>query len=197
MTALLVLATTFIQTSQVAYVFAKYTEEEAHILGESVDMKVDYTFAYPGKVSPDNTMWIFKAIRDRIAYQLTIDPTKKAEMALVLSDKRIIYAKELFKNEKGQLALSTLTKAEKYLDEASIQIGIADSQKKDTAPFLRKLVLASIKHRMEIDEIISIAPESLRPEIIKIQDYSKNVYNVSRDSLNSKGVESPKNPYNQ
>lgn len=195
--AFIVISISFVQTSKTKHVFAKYTEEEANILGESTQMNVDYTFGYPGKVAPDNNMWVFKAIRDRIAYQMTLDPIKKAEMALIFADKRIQFSKQLFQKEKSELALSTLTKGEKYLEEASNQIKIAETKKMDTAPFLRKLALASLKHRIEIDEMLKIAPESAKPEIIKTQDYPKNVYKQCRDNLNSKAVEAPKNPYDR
>ena len=34
-----------------------------------------------------------------------------------------------------------------------------------------------------------------KPEIIKIQDYSKNTYKSSRDELNSLGIPFPKSPF--
>jgi hypothetical protein len=105
-------------------------------------------------------------------------------------------SRDLFENKKADTALPTITKGEKYLEVASKEEGVARSKGVDTTSFLTKLALASLKHRQLIEEsILPIAPEDARPEIVKTEDYAKNIYKSSRDALNSRGIVAPKDPF--
>ncbi len=159
--------------------------------------KVDYVLPYPGGVLPDSWLWYFKAIRDRFQYTITTDPLKKADLALLFSDKRLGAAQTLFENKKPDIALSTLQKGEKYLEQAVSDEAIARKAGLNTNDFLIKLANASLKHRQVIEEkLMPLAPEDLKPEVVKAEDYSKNTYKLCRDVLSSKGVAVPKDPFN-
>jgi hypothetical protein len=47
-----------------------------------------------------------------------------------------------------------------------------------------------------IEEILVIAPEDAKPNIIDLKSYSKNVYEKTREALYEKGMEVPENPFN-
>ena len=158
---------------------------------------VDYTIVFPGKVLPDSPLWTLKAIRDWAWYFVTIDPLKKAELALLFSDKRLIASKLLLEAKKPDLAVSTFTKGEKYLEIAVREEEIARQKGKDTSEFLKKLANASLKHRqITEEEILPMAPEDAKPEIIKMQIYAKTTYKLCKEILTSKGIEVPKDPFN-
>lgn len=158
--------------------------------------EINYQISYPGNILPDSPFWFIKALRDKIWYTLTTDHLKKAELALLFSDKRLVSAESLFKNQKPDMGLSTLTKGEKYLEIAVNQEMEAEKEGEDTSVFLNKIATSALKHRQIIEETITpTSPEDLRPEINKAGDYSKNTYKSSRDMLNSKGLPTPINPF--
>ncbi|KKU10422.1 MAG: hypothetical protein UX13_C0012G0006 [Candidatus Woesebacteria bacterium GW2011_GWB1_45_5] len=190
--AFAILSVSVLESASVSYVFA--TPLPQNLLGAQVS-EVDYQVPYPGKISPDHFLWGFKAMRDKIQYMFTRNPLKKAELALLFSDKRLVLSKTLFENKKPDIALSTLTKAEKYLEIAVIDESVARSEGHDTLEFLTKLATASLKHRQTIAEILLLAPEDAKPDIVKTEDYPKNAFKAARDVLNSKGIVAPKDPF--
>lgn len=175
-------------TPKLAYspmVLSEKTESEKN----KDTQKVDYLLAYPGKINPDNSLWYIKVVRDKAWYLFTFDTTKKHELNLLFSDKRLNSALVLFKENKPDLAFATLTKAEKYLESA-----VPDNA--DDSEYLNKLTLASLKHREVIEnEILPLSPEDIRPNVIRIEDYSKEVYKKTRDLLQSKGMIAPVNVF--
>ncbi len=163
------------------------------VLSESVESEkaqsIDYLLAYPGKVGPDHPLWYAKVIRDKAWLALTFNANKKAELNLLFADKRLSSAVELFKNNKPDLGIATLTKSEKYLETA-------ESIMTDDDNFYKKIGLSSLKHREVIEnEILPISPEDLRPQIIKTEDYSKEVYKKVKDHMLTKGLTPPVNPF--
>ncbi|HKB88702.1 MAG TPA: DUF5667 domain-containing protein [Patescibacteria group bacterium] len=158
---------------------------------------INYFLPYPGKILPDNWLWYFKAIRDKSQYLITTDPLKKADLALLYSDKRLGGSVTLFENKKPDIAASTLTKGEKYLEEAVKDEEIAKDRGINTNDFLIKLANASLRHRQVIEEqILPLTPEDMKPVVIKSEDYAKNVYKTCRDALNSASITLPKDPFN-
>lgn len=158
--------------------------------------QVDYQMAYTGKILPDSPLWSIKALRDWLWYYMTIDPLKKAELALLFSDKRIMASQILLESKKPDIAVSTFTKGEKYLEIASEQELVARKKGIDTSSFVFKMAASSLKHRQIIEqEILPIAPEDARPEIIKIEYISKNVYKMAKERLDSLGKTYPKSPF--
>lgn len=155
----------------------------------------DYTLPYPGKVLPDNPFWSVKTLRDRLWFFLTTDPGKRAEIKLLFADKRLASSKLLFELNKPELGFDTLTKAEKYLEEAG------DLEQKnregglDTTEFLSKLAKASLKHRLVLEEIILVYPQHAGGKIIKMKDSPYTIFKRTREILKSKGVSTPESPF--
>lgn len=190
--AFAILSVSVTQSSAVSYVLGTVSP------GKSPTPKipvVDYQMPYPGGVSPDSPFWNFKALRDKIWYLITGNSLRRAELALLFSDKRLLASKTLFENKKPDLALSTLSKGEKYLEKAVNEEILAREKGIDTSSFLTKLATASLKHRQMIEEFSPSVPEDIKPEVVKIENYSKNSYKSARDALNSKGIPSPKDPF--
>lgn len=112
---------------------------------ESADKRVEYDLTWPG-ILPDHFLYPVKMIRDRIWLWLTTDSLKKAELLLRFADKRVWSAQILLDKGQPDLAASTATKAEKYLQRAIDQEKKAREKGKETTAFLEKLSLAGLKH---------------------------------------------------
>lgn len=107
--------------------------------------RIEYYLPYPG-ILPDSPLYKIKALRDRISLWLITDPGKKAEKELLLADKRIGAAVALLDGGKDELAVSTATKGEKYLEQAVNRVlGMADMGQ-DVKSRLGILSSATAKH---------------------------------------------------
>lgn len=169
--------------------------ESKEVLGAQTP-EIGYSLPFAGSVIPGNPLWPVKALRDRIWLLLTTNHIKRAEIALLFADKRLVMARQLFDKKEFGLAISTLTKGEKYLEIASQEESLARKEGMDTASFLIKLANASLKHRQIIEEeMIPLAPEDAKPDMVKDEDYAKNTYKSSRDALNNKGLPVPESPF--
>lgn len=192
-----ILFTSVFRTASVKYEFADSTpaaQEETQVLGENT-ANIDYYLAYPGKVFPDSPLWPLKAIRDRIWLWITTNPSRKAELKLLFADKRVAMSKVLFEKDKPEVGFSTLTKAEKYLEEASNMERENATKNIDTSEFLTRIAKASLKHVQVMEEILPLAPEDAKPGVLKTMDYAKRVYEQSRNGLLEKGLPVPINPF--
>jgi len=159
--------------------------------------QITYFISFPGSILPDSPLWTLKAARDWVEYYTTVDPLKKAELALLFSDKRLAASEILLKNKKADVGVTTFTKGEKYLEVAFSEEEAARKGGQNTSDFLIKLATASLKHRQVTeDEILPAAPEDAKPEIIKDEFYAKDTYKSCLYILNSKGIPAPKDPFN-
>ena len=193
LTAFGILFTSLFKTASVKYVFS---QEPSKISNQpSKKVEIDYVLPYPGRILPDHPLWLVKALRDRLWLMLTTNPSRKAELKLLFADKRLAMSKILFEKDKPEIAFSTLTKAEKYLEGAYLQEEKNRNKKIDTSAFLTTLAKASLKHRQVIEEILAIAPEDAKPEIVKVIDYSKTVYEKTMHALQEKGLPIVENPF--
>jgi hypothetical protein len=197
--AFVILSVSFLRSASLspAYGYSSPAPTAKNAPSPNLILSINYFLPYPGGILPDNWLWYFKAIRDRMQYLVTGDHLRKADLNLLYSDKRLGASLTLFENKKPDIAATTLVKGEKYLEEAAKDEEMARKAGINTNNFLIKLANASLKHRQIIEEdIISLAPEDIKPEIVKAEDYSKNTYKVCRDLLNSAGIAPPKDPFN-
>lgn len=149
---------------------------------ETAKKEVNYFLAYPG-ILPDHFIYPLKMVRDKIWLFLTTDPLKKAELYLLFADKRIGAAKALIEGNKVDLGITTLTKAEKYLEKAVNQEKIAKQAGKGTNAFLKKLSQSSLKHEeiiLEFKEKIPGAVESTYENALQI---SRQVYQRVKQTI--------------
>ena len=142
-------------------------------------------------------LWPLKAVRDRLWLLLTPAPERKSELNLLFADKRLVMARMLFEKDKPEIAYSTLTKAEKYL-EASYDLEMqARERGVDTKELMERISKASLKHIEEMEDMQQIAPDDAEPKIIEIkEDYAENVYEKTRDAMFEHGLTPPENPFN-
>lgn len=168
------------------YQLETITEEEAteSVPGQATEPeeKVDYFLAYPSPptypgILPDHLLYPLKMIRDRILLFFTTDPLKKAVLLLQFADKRLRAAEALI-NEKGKidLGVSTLTKAEKYLERAIDQERVAHQAGKDTTDFLEKLSHATRAHEEVMLGFEDKITNEARPAYDSALQYARTEY---------------------
>jgi hypothetical protein len=191
--AFAILSISILESSSISYSF-KGPPPQLSVLGAEIP-DVNYPLPSAGTVLPDNPLWNLKALRDKIWYAITPSPLKKAELALLFSDKRLVSAQILFEKQKTNIATSTLGKGEKYLEIAINDEAIARAEGYNTSDFLSKLATAALKHREVIENLMPFVPDDGKPFVIKTEDYSKNTYKVAGDVLKSKGLPVPINPF--
>lgn len=191
--ALVVLSVSIVRTIGPKYVFSQ-TPKLADEITKPRIAGVDYYLAFPG-VLPDSFLWPLKVLRDRIWIVLTRDPLKKSEIYLLLADKRLAASSALIEGGKYELGVSTLTKAEKYLESAVSQERLARGSSAETGQFLEKLALASLKHREVLEEIILKVPEDAKPVVNQTLDYSKKAYEETSHGLAEVGRPIPLSPF--
>jgi hypothetical protein len=191
--AFAILSVSILESSAIVY------PSVGHVAGKnspkSEVSEINYQLPVAGTVLPDNPLWMIKALRDKIWYLISPSPLRKAELALLFSDKRLVSAQTLLTEGKPDIAISTLTKGEKYLEISADEEKIARSQNYDTSEFLTKLATASLKHRELIEDLLPMVPEQGKPEVIEIENYSKNAYKEARDALYSRGMPAPIDPF--
>lgn len=192
-----VLITSVLRTAAVKYEFASNGTQVTNqvVLGEE-DVNIEYNLAYHGRVLPDHALWPLKALRDKVWLFITSNKSRKAELMLLFADKRLSSSGVLFEREKYELGYSTLTKAEKYLENAKTLEAENRAEGVDTSEFLLRLAFAALKHYEVMDEdVYKMAPEDAKPGINETKNYAKKVYNSSRDALLEKGLTPPENPF--
>lgn len=140
------------------------------------DNKVVYQLPYPG-ILPDHPLYFLKVTRDQIQAFLTRDNVKKAQLYLLYSDKRLAMAQALEKKGKTSLALTTLSKGEKYFLKIPPLLGQASEQgASPTAEFVDRVKTSNSKHKEAISEMLQEIPQgSHEPlnEIMKITESSE------------------------
>lgn len=139
--------------------------------------KVEYFLAYPG-VLPDHFLYPLKMIRDRIWLFLTTDPVKKTESLLLFADKRLGAGKALIEGGKSGLGITTLGKAEKYLEQAISQEKIARGKGVDTKALLEKLSLAIQKHEEILLELEKKVSQSEKTAVSDLLRYPRQGYEM-------------------
>ncbi len=167
----------------------------SNVLGKNPS-KINYPLPYPGRVLPDSPLWPLKSARDKFWLVVTTNPTREAELKLLFADKRLGSAKLLADKGNPELAVSTLTKSEKYLEEAyNLE---KDNKEKgyDTSEFLEKIATASLKHYEVIEYVITVVPEDARPSLSQIETYPKKVYEDAKNRLLDRNIKATENPFN-
>lgn len=122
----------------------------------------EYVLPYPG-ILPDNPLYVFKAMRDRIISWLIADSKKRALFDLLQADKRLqsaVYLLEKRDKKHIRLAESTLSKGENYFEEAIGQLQYLKKQDLERRELLRRLQIASYKHQEVIYALSKQIPEN-------------------------------------
>lgn len=148
--------------------FAKSDLASAEVLSPTPTPQVSYELPYPGLL-PDSPLYLLKIIRDKAVGFLISDPLKKAEFNLLQADKRLNAGIYLLNKGKTSLAMSTVSKAENYLEEALGKIGEAKMQGRNISEMEGKLRNALKKHKQELGYIIQKVSASFKGNFEKEQ----------------------------
>jgi len=192
--AFTILFASILRTASVRYEFNSPPSANVNESLENEE-KIDYFLAFPGKVLPDSPFWPLKALRDKIWLLFTTNPLRQAELKLLFADKRIGSSQILFEKGKEDIGLSTLTKAEKYLEEATLKEEEVRRTGIDTSEFLLRLSKASLKHYEITQGLLEIASGNVKPIIVQTQEYSKKSFERARNGLLEKGKSPLQNPF--
>lgn len=136
---------------------------------------VVYDLPYPG-ILPDNPLYSIKAFRDKLQEFFTRDNLKKADLYLHLSDKRAAMAQLLSKKGKHQLAITTLSKGEKYF--LKIPQLLIDSKKQGVRPsdeLVLQLKQANAKHKEVVEKIMKEVPQGNTEAVAAILQYNQDI----------------------
>ena len=133
----------------------------------------DYSLPYPGML-PDHPLYFLKMVRDRVQLWMTRDALKRAELLLLYADKRIAAALALAEKGKSGLAVSTATKAGKYLERAvNTDLTSVDEVKQNELS--SKIRKASVKHSKVLDGVSSRVPDELKTSLESVEETVKQV----------------------
>jgi hypothetical protein len=139
---------------------SKEVEESTMSAEEDEVVLKDYSLPYPGLL-PDHPLYFLKMIRDRLQLWITRDTIKRSELMLHYADKRIAAALALAEKGKSGLAVSTATKAEKYLEQAVGEVSELDESSEDVRNVYKGLVEAADKHKKVLAGIESRVPDEV------------------------------------
>jgi hypothetical protein len=162
---------------------------------EQKRVSIDYELPYPGRVTPTSILWPVKVIRDKTWLFVTTNNLKKAEISLLLADKRLSAGMKLFELSKAGDAITVIMKGEYYLDESLRYVKEAHKEGMETKVFLHHLALSALKHREVLETLRIQAPEDAQPIFNKTTDYSKNVYEQASHIIREMGDNPPSNPF--
>lgn len=139
------------------------------------NQKVVYDLPSPGLL-PDHPLYFIKAIRDRLTEFATNDPLKKVELYLSYSDKRAQMALDLSKKGKNSLAISTISKGEKYFMKIPGILREAEKQNvKATDEFKYNLTLSNLKHREVIETLLKELPQGENEALTQVLELNKAI----------------------
>ncbi len=191
----IILVVSLLKASEIHYVISQPPYEINKQDASKLEYNISFSNYYRGNILPDNPLWSLKVLRDRLWILVTTDPKKKSELYLLLSEKRLGSAVYLFLNKKTDLALSVLTKAEKYLESSYELERIASRDGKNTSDLALAISNASLFHRRIIENVMNVSTEQAKPIIVLSLDYPKRIYIESSSYLVSLGMKPPRNPF--
>ena len=186
-----ILVTSTLRTATPQYSFS--TPPVAEVLGQdpSVDSgqgatgsakPVQYYLPHYG-ILPTHPLWIVKAVRDRLWLALTINDLKRANLLLLLGDKRIGMANELFSADNAEEGVPAAYKAEQYLEAAFNEEEDIAKSWFDTTDLLTRFALSALKHREVLNAISVKAPDDARPHITEALNITRRVYEGAKARL--------------
>jgi hypothetical protein len=147
--------------------------------------KIEYYLPYPG-ILPDSPLFKLKAFRDRIRLEMTFNIEKKAEMELLLADKRLNAAQALIDGGKQALGVTTVTKAEKYLEQSASHALALRASGHDAKSLLGMLGKASAKHLEIIQQLGPKVTPAQLPALNQSMDTAQGVLQSVNQALMEK-----------
>jgi hypothetical protein len=126
----------------------------------SVVQKTEYPLPFPGML-PDHPLYFLKRFRDTVLEKLISDPMRKTEFYILQSDKRLQMGISLMDSGKGPLGESTVSKGEKYMEQAVSGISMYKKNGGVVPGYIiERLERATAKHEDVIKNLIAKAGPS-------------------------------------
>lgn len=147
-------------------------QQNNNTAGENSKKGSDYALPYPG-ILPDHPLYSIKMFRDKIISFFINTPQKKAEFRLLMADKRVNSGLYLVNREKMDLAITTISKGQNYLDQALTVIETEKSTLTDGKSLLERLVKATAKHEEVINTILKKASDLEKPAVRDLLERTK------------------------
>lgn len=138
--------------------------------GQISSPKEEYRLPYPG-ILPDHPFYFLKMIRDRLWVWLTTDPEQRARLYLLLADKRLAAGERLLAKNKPDLALTVVSKGEKYLEKAAFLV-----KRKKIVSLKERLIKAAQKHQQVLQFEEERIPEEKKEEWRQLRVYPQRVF---------------------
>lgn len=130
--------------------------------------KVEYDLPYPG-ILPGHPLFFLKNLRDSILEFTTRDTMKKAELYLLLSDKRVAMATLLGRSGKEKQAMAAFLEGEQYALKIPPLIVISKQQGvSPSGDFVQRLKLSNEKHREVAESFLTQFPQGQSESISQI-----------------------------
>jgi hypothetical protein len=134
------------------------------VLALETSYQNDYVLPYPGML-PDHPLYLVKMIRDRIREWTAFSPESKAELYLVLANKRIGAAQVLVEGGKSELGISTAEKGYLYQSKAVYALSEMKLQGKEVGAVGNELEQAIDKHSQILVEINPKVSDQDKPKL--------------------------------
>lgn len=140
----------------------------------STSTEIQYDLPYPG-ILPDNPLYDFKTLRDKIVGFLIIDPLKKSQFYLLNSDKRVRAGMMLFDEKKYDLGVTTVSKSNNYMHDAVTTLDSLSKSRKDLGNQQQTTLTSIKKHEEVIQDMIDTSPtryhRALKVEIQRLNEF--------------------------
>lgn len=137
--------------------------------------EIEYELPYHG-ILPDHPLYFLKSARDRLLIFLTREHIKKAELYLLLSDKRAGMATGLSEKGKWKLATRTIAEGENFF--LKIPKTLTTSKEQGVAPaddFILKIKLSNEKHQEIIESLLKDSPQGEREGLDDVLILAKKI----------------------
>lgn len=161
-------------------VFAQDASTESAVNNPSpTPTDTDYDLPYPGLL-PDSPLYFLKIARDWTIEFLISDPVKKPEFDILEANKRLNAGIFILNEHKGedQLAMTTISKAENYFDDAIEKANEAKKQGRLTTDVTDKLSHAAFEHESILTQLEKQYPKdagSLSQEVQRVKRFQKQI----------------------
>lgn len=168
----------------ITYFNLSYTQKVfAQENNPSQSASLDYSLPYPG-ILPDNPLYVFKTLRDKLVSFFISDPLKKAQFDLLTADKRLSSAISLVDEEKKYvLAEITISKGENYFEDGLENIKMAKKEGRPLDPgLLTNMELSAKKYNQIINQMSEKTDRTLKEKFLKdserMTDFLKEVMSL-------------------
>jgi len=175
----------------------KYSFDESDMSDEIAYKQVGVKYELPEdvKIMPNSPLWPLEVAGDQLEMLIAEDSFEKAGVMLSHADKRLVAGQTLVEDGNFSEGILVLSKAEKYLSQ-SYEI-LVEKEGIFARDLLKKINLASLKHREVLEKILTQSPEEGRSLVIETLDKPKIVYKESRVLIEYFGDQAPRNPFEE